>query len=211
LAEDGDAALGDVSYKKVRNTPADCFEVKGEQRHRLCFDASRKVLLENTDQRRAVAFSDYQSLDNQLFPRKITILAELDQSEKPVFAVQDIQVQKTQVLPTTFAVPDHSLEFETCENMQPTRMLQSPRPEFSRMVARRNADALGVYAYGIVDKEGNLQNVKVLSSDPEVQQAVQETLKKWHYAPAQCGTSPVATEQEIQITFGGGEGGRGRR
>src|ERR1051326_5874887 len=71
LREDGDAKLGDVSHKKVQNAAADCFDVKGQQRHRLCFDPARKVLLEIMDQRRATEFTGYTDVDGHLFPGKI--------------------------------------------------------------------------------------------------------------------------------------------
>lgn len=207
LLQDGEATLGGVSHKKVQNTQADCFEVKGEQHHRLCYDASRKVLLENQDEARSIQFSDYRPVADvhQFYPRKIVVLAELERSEKPIFVVQDIAVQKAQLPPSTFAPPDHPLELETCENMQPAKLLESQRPRFPRSALARNSGAQGVYAYGIADKDGRLQSIKVLTADAEVQEVVVDTLKQWHYAPATCGGNPVASEQEMQIPFAGYE------
>jgi Gram-negative bacterial TonB protein C-terminal len=212
LTQDGDAALGGLSHKKVLNTPADCFEVKGEQHHRLCYDASRKLLLENQDEVRSIQFSDYQPLADvhQFYPRKIVVLAELERSEKPIFVVQDIAVQKAQLPSSAFAVPEHPLELETCENMQPAKLLESPRARFPRSVMERNSQAQGVYAYGIADKDGHLQNIKVLTGDAEVQEVVVDALKQWRYTPATCGGNPVASEQEMQIPFASNERG-GRR
>jgi hypothetical protein len=203
LAEDGEAKLGDVSRKKVQNTSAVCFEVKGEQRRHLCFDPARKVLLENLDQRVAVQFTDYTALDQLLLPRKITVLAELEKSEKPILVLQDIDVQKARFAATSFSVPEHSMEFETCEKMQPAKPLQTPRPEFGNQLVRKylGAGVPSVNVYGIIDKDGNLQNIKILSSDAEVQQSIREALKKWRYSPAMCGSSPVAAEKEIQVPF----------
>ncbi|SRR6266567_113031 len=214
LAEDGDAKLTDVSKKKVQNQTASCFEVKGEQRHRLCFDAARKILLENLDQLKATEFSNYNEVDQHFFPGKITVLLELAKQEKPILVIGDIEVRKAQFAATAFSIPPHSMEFDTCENMQPAKPLQTPRPEFSPMVMRRNASNPAIHVYGIIDKDGSLKNVKILSSDPEVQQTITEAMKRWRYSPAMCGTSPVATEKEIQVSFGGmgggdnGEGGR---
>jgi hypothetical protein len=89
-----------------------------------------------------------------------------------------------------------------------------PRPEFSPMAARRNAADRTIHVYGIVEKDGSLQNLKMLTTDAELQQSILEALKKWRYTPAMCGASPVASEKEIDIPlFGdfsgsGGEGGR---
>jgi hypothetical protein len=216
LAEDGDASLGNVSHKKAQNTPADCFDVKGQEKHRLCFDVARHVLLEKLDQQRAYEFSDYQAAGQQLLPHKITVLLEEEKSERPILSIQEIDVKKANFADTAFAIPEHPLELDTCEAMVPAKPLQTPRPSFGMTVARRNAAARVVRVYAIVNKEGNLENVKILSGDPEVRQAVQEVINKWRYSPAMCGSSPVAVEKDIQIPFsdmgggGGDAGGRGR-
>lgn len=216
LAEDGDAKMGDVAKKKVQNQAANCVDIKGEQRHRLCFDPEKKVLLEVMEQQRATEFSNYGDVDGHLFPKKITVLLELATKETPILAIEDIQVIKAQFAPTAFAVPPHAMEFDTCENMQAAKPVQMPRPEFSPTVARRNAGTPTIHIYGIVEKDGSLQNVKMLTTDAELQQSIMDALKKWRYTPAMCGTSPVASEKEIQIPlfggFGGGDGsGGGRR
>jgi len=216
LIDDGDAKLGDVARKKVQNEVANCFDVKGEQRHRLCFDPAKNVLLEVLDQQTAIEFSSYADVDGHFFPGKITVMLELAQKEKPILVVEDIQVLKAQFAATAFAIPPNAMEFDTCENMQPAKALQKPRPEFSPMAVRRNAAFTPiVHVYGIVDKDGNLQNVKMLTTDPEIQQPILEALKKWHFSPAMCGNSAVASEKEIQIPlfggFGGGDSGDGGR
>lgn len=209
LSDDGDAKLGDVSKKKVQNRVSSCFEVKGEQRHRLCFDPERKVLLESLDQQRVIEFSNYSDVDGHLFPNKITVLLELATKEMPILLVENIQVLKAQFSPTAFAVPPHATEFDTCENLQAAKPAQTPRPEFSPMVARRNAGTPVIHIYGIIEKDGSLQNVKMLTTDAELQQSIVEALKTWRYTPAMCGTTPVASEKEIQIPLFGGFGGGG--
>jgi hypothetical protein len=207
LAEDGDAKMGDVTKKKVQNQAVNCFDVKGEQRHRLCFDPERKVLLESMERQRAIEFSDFGDVDGHLFPKKITVLLELATKETPILAIEDIQVIKAQFAPTAFAVPPHAMEFDTCDNMQPAKALQTPQPQFSPTVVRRNAGSPSIHVYGIIDKDGSLQNVKMLTTDAELQQSIMEALKKWRYTPAMCGTSPVATEKEIPVSLFGGFGG----
>jgi hypothetical protein len=214
LAEDGDARLGDVGKKKVQNRQAHCFDVKGEQRHRLCFNPEQNVLMESMDQQRAVGFSNYKDLEGHFFPATITVLLELEKQEKPVLVIENIEIRKARFAETAFAVPAHAMEFETCNNMQPAKPLQTPAPEFSPMALRRNSGSPIIHMYGIIDKDGSLQNVKMLTADAELQQSVMEAIKKWRYSPAMCGTTPVATEKEIQLPlFGsfsssGGDGGR---
>jgi TonB family protein len=206
LAEDGDAKLGEVAKKKVQNQTANCFDVKSGPRHRLCFDPERKVLLESMDQQRASEFSNYSDVDGHLFPQKITMLLELATKETPVLTIENIEVRMAQFAETAFAVPPRSIEFDTCDNMQPAKPVETPRPQFSPMAVRRNASSPVIHVYGIIDKDGLLQNVKMLTPDAELQQSVLEAVKKWRYSPAMCGTQPVATEKEIQIPLFGGFG-----
>lgn len=213
LVEDGDARLGDVGKKKVQNRQAQCFDVKSEQRHRLCFNPEQNVLMESMDQHRAVEFSNYKDLEGHFFPATITVLLELEKEEKPILVIENIQIRKARFAETVFAVPAHAMEFETCNNMQPAKPMQNPTPQFSAAAMRRNAASPAINVYGIVGKDGSLENVKVLTSDIEVKQAIMETVTKWRYTPAMCGSTPVASEREIPIQLfmgasGGGEGGR---
>lgn len=211
FVDQGDAKLGDVQHKKVQHIQADCFDMKTEQRERLCFDPARNVLLESMDQARALEFSDYTPVEHQLFPRKITVLLELPTEERPIMTLDNIQVTEAQFEPGAFAIPEHAQEFDTCENLQPAKAVRAPAPEFSPTVQRRNAGSPVIHVYGIVDKDGNLQNPIILSSDADVRSSTLEALKKWHYTPATCGTTPVASEQEIEVRLFGGEGGEGMR
>lgn len=207
LAVDGDAKLGDVAKKKAQNQQANCFEVKGEQRHRLCFDPERKFLLENLDQRKAIEFTNYSQVDGHWFPAKITVLLELEKLEKPVLVIENIKVRKAQFAETVFAVPAKAMEFDTCDKVIPAKPLQTPAPEFSNTAIRRNGGTPVINAYGIVSKDGNLENVKMLTSDTEVQQTILETVKKWRYTPAMCGSTPVASEMEFSVSLRGEFGG----
>jgi hypothetical protein len=214
LADDGEAKLGDVARKKAQNQQANCFEVKSEQRHRLCFDPERKVLLENLDQRRAIEFTNYSQVEGHWFPAKITVLLELEKLEKPVLVIENIKVRRAQFAEAVFAAPARAMEFDTCEKVTPAKPLQTPAPDFSNAAIRRNGATPVINAYGIVSKDGNLENVKMLTSDTEVQQTILEAVKKWRYTPAMCGTTPIASEMEFPVSLYGGDGGRdvgGRR
>lgn len=211
LPDDGDARLSDVQHKKVQHVQAECFDVKTEQRERLCFDPTSKVLLETMDQTQAVEFSDYAPVQHQLFPHKITVLLELPTEERPVITLDHIEVTEAEFQASAFNIPDHAQEFDTCDNLQPAKAVRSPAPEFSRTVQMRNMANPVIHVYAIVDKDGDLQNPLVLSTDVDIRTSTLEALKKWHYTPATCGTTPVSSEQEFEVRlFGnGGDGMRG--
>jgi hypothetical protein len=154
-------------------------------------DPDKRVLLENLDQEKAFEFSEYSAIESLMVPHKVIELLELPKEELPVLVLQDIQVQPSVFMANVFAIPEHAQEFETCSNMLSAKPQQTPRPDFGANVVRRNLAAERVNVYGIVDKDGSLQRIKVLSADADVQQAVLEALKKWRYSPAMCGSTPV--------------------
>src|SRR6202007_1967593 len=96
---------------------------------------------------------------------------------KPLVVGESIACQKAELPPSTFALPENPLELETCENMQSAKLLESVRPQLPRTVMARNSGVQGIYAYGIVDKDGRLQNIKVLTADNDLQEALVEALK----------------------------------
>jgi hypothetical protein len=207
LVDDGDAKLGEVSQKKVQNMQTQCFDVKGPQHHRLCFDPASKVLLENLDRQFALEFTGYKAVEQVLVPARITKLAELTKTELPVLVIDEIEAKPAVFTAASFTIPGNSLELETCEGMQPARPLKTPRPDFGSNMLRHNMGIGQIHAYGIIDKDGALHNVKIFFSSPEMKEVVLEALKKWRYEPAMCGSTPVATEKEISVSLfdmGGG-------
>ncbi|HEX7285626.1 MAG TPA: hypothetical protein VF532_05555 [Candidatus Angelobacter sp.] len=209
MADDGDAKLGDVSQKKVQNMQAQCFDVKGPRHHRLCFDPAKKILLENLDRQRAVEFTDYKTVEQVQVPGKITLVAELEKKELPILVIEQIEARPAVFTAASFAVPEHALELETCEGLEQAKPLKTPSPDFGANVVRRNMATPLINAYGIIDKDGSLQNIKVLTGNAELRDVIVETLKNWRYHPAMCGNNPVATEKEIPISLLGAMGGGG--
>jgi TonB family protein len=173
--------------------------------------------MEELNQALAVEFTNYSQVDGHSFPGKITVLQELEKLEKPVLVLENIKVRRAQIADKVFAAPANAMEFDTCEKVTPAKGLQMTAPDFSNAAIRRNAGTPVINAYGIVTKDGTLENVKMVTSDAEVQQTVLETVKKWRFTPAMCGTTPVAVEREFPVfvtSDGGGNmdagGRRGR-
>jgi hypothetical protein len=156
-----------------------------------------------------VEFSAYKTVEQVHVPGKITLVAELEKKEQPILVIEQIEAKPAVFTAASFAVPEHALELETCEGMEPAKPLKTPSPDFGANVVRRNMATPLINAYGIIDKDGSLQNIKVLTSNAEIREAIVETLKNWRYHPAMCGNNPVATEKEIPISLFGAMGGGG--
>lgn len=53
----------------------------------------------------------------------------------------------------------------------------------------------------MVGRDGSVQDVKVISGDPELVQAAVEAVKQWHFQPPRVQGSPVEFETRITVNF----------
>jgi protein TonB len=52
-----------------------------------------------------------------------------------------------------------------------------------------------------IDKEGNIQDLSVLSGDPELAPAALKAVKQWKYRPYFLQGQPVSVETQITVIF----------
>lgn len=53
----------------------------------------------------------------------------------------------------------------------------------------------------IIDKEGNIKNLKVVSGDPILADAAEEAVKQWKYRPYLLEGQPVEVKTTITVRF----------
>jgi len=53
----------------------------------------------------------------------------------------------------------------------------------------------------ILDEQGNVIDMKVVSGHPLLYQAALEALKKWKYEPTYLNDKPIAVEMIVTVTF----------
>ena len=53
----------------------------------------------------------------------------------------------------------------------------------------------------IIDKEGNVSNLELISGDPTLAEAAIEAVKQWKYKPFLLNGDPVEVETQIQVNF----------
>jgi periplasmic protein TonB len=74
------------------------------------------------------------------------------------------------------------------------------RPEYPAL-ARQTRVQGDVKIDAILDEQGNVINMKVVSGHPLLHQAAVDALKKWKYEPTYLNDRPIAVELIVTITF----------
>lgn len=84
--------------------------------------------------------------------------------------------------------------------IRPPRAIVQTHPEYPTLA--RQARIQGqVQIDAILDEQGNVADMKVVSGPPLLQQAALDALKKWKYEPTYLNDRPIAIELIVTITF----------
>ena len=83
-----------------------------------------------------------------------------------------------------------------------TRGLLIQRVEPTYPVLAREARVQGVVVLtAIIDKDGNVRNLQLVSGHPMLAPAAIEAVKQWHYKPFLLNGLPVEVETTVEVTF----------
>jgi hypothetical protein len=104
-------SFGSVRKEKVLGLEAWCFDRKAKYKTKLCFDATKPVLLyEGSSEKSHEEYSDYASFGTSLYPQKVRIYRE---NLEPLEL--QISITPAQLNDDAFKVPDKAIEVEGCD------------------------------------------------------------------------------------------------
>ena len=84
--------------------------------------------------------------------------------------------------------------------VRPPKAIVQTHPEYP--VLARQAHIQGqVQIDAVLDEQGNVIDMKVVSGPPLLYQAALDALKKWKYEPTYLNDQPIAVEMMVTITF----------
>src|SRR5437660_383652 len=202
----------ETSYEKLSKTTrngveAYCFEARqpgdrwGSQE---CFDAKMKTAIQGSitaravSERRVVWFSDFHDFSGRQFPGNIRF--SQDKRDTPL-EVRDIEIKPGQLNLANMPVAKEFLEFDTCEDMKPARLVKRVDPSYP-IEAKLGHISGDVTIYSIIGADGTLRDLKVLESPhPSLAEESIRVVKQWLYTPPMCGSVRVSAENGIKIRF----------
>lgn len=68
-------------------------------------------------------------------------------------------------------------------------------------ITRHSHDKRQVLVDAVLDEQGNVVDMKVVSGPPLLYQAALDALKTWRYEPTYLNDQPIAVEMIVTITF----------
>lgn len=84
--------------------------------------------------------------------------------------------------------------------VRPPQPIYRPAPVYPEL-AKQTRLSGNVVVDTILDENGNVTNMKILSGPPLLYQAALDALSKWRYQPTYLNDQPVSVELIVTITF----------
>lgn len=143
-----------MSHKKIRGHEALCFnQTRTRGKTKYCIDAERSLVLRRDIEGERTEFFDYASGAGHMIPRRVKM-------RKPSIAnleLRDVSVSYEPVDSSRFAIPDHSIEIETCQDEQEPKAVFTPEPSYSDE-ARSKRHEGNILLHALIDDNGTVQD-----------------------------------------------------
>src|SRR6202521_3950801 len=109
-------------------------------------------------------------------------------------------VLNTAAKPVAPGLPGKAAPLRVGGHVRPPKAIVQVRPEYPPLA--RQAHIQGeVQVDAILDEQGNVIDMKIVSGPPLLYQAALDALKKWKYEPTYLNDQPIAVEMIVTITF----------
>ena len=192
---------GKVTHKKIREHETICFDQTraGElpAKTHYCIDPERSVVLRRDMGDDRIEFFDYASVAGHMIPRKVTI-------RKPSIAnleLRDISVSYQPVDLARFAVPDQSIEIDTCQDEQQPKPVFTPEPSFSDEARSKHHEGT-ILLHALIADNGTVQDARALNPTGDgLDVNAVAAVRTWKFKPATCSGRPVSQEMMIEVDF----------
>lgn len=84
--------------------------------------------------------------------------------------------------------------------VKPPKAVFQPAPVYPPLA--RQARIQGVVQIdAVLDEQGHVAEMKIVSGPPLLYQAAEDALKKWKYEPTYLNDQPIAVQMIVNITF----------
>jgi protein TonB len=117
---------------------------------------------------------------------------------------QDIEIPDTDIV---FGIPEGPPPAEpegpirVGGDVKPPEKLVAPSPQYTEIARKARIQGV-VIVEAIIDKQGNVTNVKILKGLPMgLDQAAAEAVQKWKFKPATLNGKPVAVIYNLTVNF----------
>ena len=180
-----------------------CLEVQLEKRsHEICINPqSREVLSDDwkepPDEHRRIEFSDYAEFHGHRSPRRIVLIVNGSR-------VIDLRITKLETASLDDALlvpPPDAIERRKCEGIKHPIPLKTPDPAYPKSASENKIMGDTMVSMTVLP-DGSVENIQLIGRSTHAMDDVTlQTLKKWQFKPAMCGSDPVAFDIEVEVSF----------
>ena len=109
-------------------------------------------------------------------------------------------VLNTSAKPIPPSMGKSSVPLRVGGHVRPPKAIVQARPAYPALALQAHIQG-DVKIDAILDEQGNVIDMKVVSGHPLLYQAALEALKKWKYEPTYLNDKPIAVEMIVTVTF----------
>lgn len=183
----------------------DCLRVKKkhnkEAPHQVCFNASHDIASETwwdlPDSPTREEFSDYVDFAGHRFPHSLQLIESGGRVVK-------ISVKKLSAAAFDDALlnkPQGAIERRQCDNWKPPTAIKTPDPPYPPAASHNGTIGDSIVSMTVL-ADGSATDFQLIGSATRaMDQSTLDTLKKWKFKPAMCGSEPVVSDVEVIISF----------
>lgn len=183
----------------------DCVRVKNKRTkdtpHQICFNASHEIASDTwsdlPDSPTREEFSDYVDFAGHRYPRSLQLI---DSGGR----VLKVSVKKLSAAAFDDALlnkPQGAIERRQCDNWKPPRAIKTPDPPYPPAASRNGSIGDSIVSMTVL-ADGSATDFQLIGSATHaMDQSTLETLKKWKFKPAMCGSEPVVSDVEVIVSF----------
>jgi TonB family protein len=149
------------------------------------------------DEQRRQQYAEYFEFRAHRYPRKLELFVN---GSKVVTAHVD-SLTTSNLEPGLLVPPAGAIERRQCEGMKHAVPLKMPDPQYPES-ARQNRIMGDTTVSMTVLADGSVSNIELIgSATHSMDSATLESLKRWKFKPAMCGTEPVISDIEVVVSF----------
>lgn len=194
---------------KERKDKATCVQVDDSRRSLVhdCFDPNTGLLLQVSDLAAdwIYTYADYQSFAGEQFPHTIGVLEGIT----PVASLQVVSLETAASPdPKLFTPPPGAVMYNACPEalgfplgVKGGKLVKRADPVFPLHQPGRPIIYYSITVFGVVGRDGNLQNLVAQSSNKPTSDATLVALRQWQFEPFTLCGNPVEVPTSITVNL----------
>jgi len=186
--------------------PVDCLRVKKKSEkdtppHQVCLNGSHEISSDTwwdlPDSPTREEFADYFEFAGHRFPRTMQLVANGSRVIKA-----NVKGLSAKALDEALLTkPEGAVERRQCDNWKPPQAVKTPDPPYPPAASHNGTIGDSIVSMTVL-ADGSATDFQLIgSASHAMDKSTLDTLMKWKFKPATCGSEPVVSDVEVIISF----------